>query len=82
MKGIILSDPQLIDNGKRIAFDFLREDTKETISCISGIQFVKPDFIGKNKQVVLNGSWSKDPTSGRLVSFIFDSIVQIKEDSN
>ncbi len=81
MNGIVLNEPIPLDNGKRIEFNFLQEDTNEIVYCYSSHQFDKSDLMKKGQKIVLEGKCVNDPTTGKLASFVFDSFKRIK-DSN
>jgi hypothetical protein len=51
MKGIVLSDPIPLDNGKRIEFHLLQEDTKQIVYCYSSHQFNKSDLMKKGESI-------------------------------
>jgi hypothetical protein len=77
MKGIVLTQPELIDNGKRTTFEFLREDTSETIFCISSLQFdVSIPIKIRDKIIFTDGNWPPDSKGNQQVLFIFDGFIK------
>jgi hypothetical protein len=76
MKGTVLSDPIPLDNGKRIEFHLLQEDTKQIVYCYSSNQFNKSDLMKKGENIELDGKGVNDPETDELVSFVFDSFTK------
>jgi hypothetical protein len=76
MKGIVLSDPIPLENGQRIEFNLLQEDTKQIVYCYSSHQFDKSALMKKGENIELDGKCVNDPTTDQLVSFVFDSFIE------
>jgi hypothetical protein len=76
MKGTVLTDP--IPNGKRIEFDLFQEDTGQTVWCYSSHQFDKSILMKKGDKIELDGKYVNDQSTGKLVSFVFDSFIKIR----
>ena len=71
-----MEDPIPLDNGKRIEFHLLQEDTKQIIYCYSSLQFNKSALMKKGENIELNGKCVNDPETDELVSFVFDSFIK------
>lgn len=76
MKGVVLTDPISMDNGKRTEFNLLQDDTKQVVYCYSSLQFDKSTLMKKGDKIELDGKCVTDQSTGKLASFVFDSFVK------
>jgi len=77
MKGTVLSYPVLSDNEKRIAFNLLQEGTYQVVYCHSRLQCDKAKEIKIGDKLDLEGVCVTNPQTGKLDSFVFDSLIKI-----
>lgn len=75
MKGIVLTDP--IPNGNRTEFHLLQDDTKQTVWCYSSLQFDKSVLMKKGDKIDLDGKFVNEPSTNKLVNFVFDSFIKL-----
>lgn len=75
MSGTVLTDP--IPNSNRIEFNLFQESTGQTVWCYSSLQFDNSNLMKKGDKIELDGKCVDDQSTGKLVSFVFDSFVKI-----